>query len=126
MSEKVCPQCGKTFKPKRGNAIYCSPECGLKYRAEKYRSPRTKLERGFTYRDCDVCGRPFLAQKATTCKKCWNNAHRDRYSKRPKTKVKERVIQKELTEMVDEARSLGVSYGYLVAMKERRIARLSE
>lgn len=57
---KVCKICGKAFESKRGDAVYCSPQCqydGQKKRKnEYYRRKYGQDQQAPPPRFCDICG----------------------------------------------------------------------
>ena len=61
-TEKICPVCGKSFKPKNRTQTYCSKSCGL--RASHARAKQSPPES-----TCPICGKVFaLTDKPTqTC-----------------------------------------------------------
>lgn len=38
MNAVFCPECGKPFTPKRKDQVWCSKQCGNRYRVRKHRA----------------------------------------------------------------------------------------
>lgn len=54
---KECPQCGKNFKPRSGDQVYCSYDCFKAHREEmKKKFQKTRLG---DEKICVVCGKTF-------------------------------------------------------------------
>jgi hypothetical protein len=72
---KVCKICGKTFTPGSNRQNYCSPECKLKGKRQRYRSKRGSGK-------CTTCGKPAegsLCSKCASKNKQTTKGRRERY-----------------------------------------------
>lgn len=64
---KICPICGKNFKPARSTTLACSKQCSNKY---KYKLNKEKYI-------CDYCGKEYIANKYNNSRKEKNYCSKD-------------------------------------------------
>ena len=125
---KICLECGKEFEPGGNNpnhAIYCSIECGKRYRRKVKDAERLHTV------ICSVCGTEFESMRANvTCcgEECRKEKGRMRSRengkmyrvkyKEEKQKAKEKPPKDEAWEIEAEARKVGMNYGMYYALKQ--------
>lgn len=63
---KKCKQCGKGFKRKNYNQLFCSNDCRLKNLHKK----RRKLRKG----ECSDCGKELSKPGYVRCRECWKKS----------------------------------------------------
>lgn len=129
MAVKVCLECGKEFEVfgteyRQNHALYCSVECG-----KKYRRKASDAERLHTV-ICSECGTEFETMRANrTCcsEECMKERGRRRSRENGKMyrvkykeakEPKKKTPKEEAWEIEAEARKVGMNYGMYYALKQ--------
>ena len=129
MAVKVCLECGKSFEVfgpeyRQNHALYCSVECG-----KKYRRKAKDAERLHTV-ICSECGTEFETTRANkVCcgpecvykrqlRRAKENCSTAKYREKKREEVKAKTPKEEAWEIEAEARKVGMNYGMYYALKQ--------
>lgn len=109
---KVCPECGKRFRPK-GTQKYCSTDCKVEHARKKAAEKKIVIGR------CELCGQPFVKKhpREHYCsERCTLEVSGKLKKKEPlmdheSIKQRRRLSQTHIDETADKASKAGLSYG---------------
>lgn len=128
-AEQICVVCGNKFTPTRSGQITCGGECAIRHsRGIDDNWTPSHSKKVLEVRKCIICNKEFNPNtyRQVLCgdPECKKLRSRETTKKHPK-KVKKYVPKKKtgptLAELAAEARSRGISYGDLIAEKERGV-----